>query len=188
MVKSSKSMLLALAMLAASAAHADERGSFQITPFAGYSHLRVDGNHLREGVTDRMDQLMVGVSGAYRAPFGLVVELSNLSAVHDNWLDSGDGFGLRQQTLALGYELSFGDGWRLTPKAGRMKWKLERTGRDLLDNAGVRRTEWRGYENYYEIALAREISSWFSLGIHFRDVAPDYGHSRSGAITATFEF
>lgn len=188
MVKSSKSMLLALAMLAASAAHADERGSFQITPFVGYSHLRVDGNHLREGVTDRMDQLMVGVSGAYRAPFGLVVELSNLSAVHDNWLDSGDGFGLRQQTAAIGYELSFGDGWRLTPKAGRMKWKLERTGRDLLDNAGVRRTEWRGYENYYEIALAREISSWFSLGIHFRDVAPDYGHSRSGAITATFEF
>jgi len=173
--------------LLAGAASAENRTEMQITPMLGYSHLRIDGAQVFDGETRRLDQLMWGASLGVLTPFDVVVELGTTNAIHEDWFSSND-FDLKSDFAALGYQLDFGNGWRFVPKVGRMKWKLYADDRDLVDPLGDTHHTLRGYDNYYEASLMRHLSESITLGVNFKDVDTEFGHSRSGAIAITFGF
>ena len=168
-------------------ASAEGRSEMQITPMLGYSHLRIDGAWLDSAETKRLDQLAWGASLGVKTPFNVVVEIGTQSAIHQDWFSSND-FDLKTDFAALGYQLDFGNGWRFVPKVGRMKWKLYSDDEHLVDLAGDSHKTLRGYDNYSEASLSRHLSESIVLGVNFKDVDTEFGHSRSAALAVTFGF
>lgn len=180
--------LVALAgCLVAGAAAAENGSEMQITPMLGYSHLRIDGDWLDSGTTNRLDQLAWGATLGVKTPFNVVVEIGTASAIHQDWFSSND-FDLETDFATLGYQMDFGNGWRFVPKVGRMKWKLYSDDQHLVDLQGDSRKTLRGYDNYYEASLMRHLSESIALGVNFKDVDTEFGHSRSGGLVVTFGF
>jgi len=177
------------ASLGVSAAHADGRGKMYITPFAGFNHLRIDRGHVfDEAETLRFDSLQVGATVGYRAPFGLVIEAGRSSAIHADIFDDHGDYWLTQSFGAVGWQIAFADGWHITPRVGRGRWDLESDHRVLLDGAGERHYEVKGWDNFWEVALMREVRESFSLGVNFKDVDQEFGHSRTGEFMVRFQF
>ncbi len=164
------------------------RTEMQITPFAGYSHLRIDGPNLIDGETIRVDQAMWGATAGFLTPFGVVLEIGTSKAFHEDIFENDEDFGLDTDFAAVGYQFEFADGWRFVPKIGRMKWKLRSDDRDLVDALGMRHETVRGYDNFFEASLMRHVSESIALGVNFKDVDAQYGHSRSGTFVVTFGF
>lgn len=181
--------LVALAgcLVAGAAAAGDSRSEMQITPIVGYSHLRIDGNYLESGVTNRLDQLLLGANLGVLTPFNVVLEAGTANAIHEDWFSSND-FDLDTDYLAIGYQAEFGNGWRFVPKVGRMKWKLYSDDAHIVDALGDNHKALRGYDNYYEASLMRHLSPSIAMGVNFKDVDTKFGHSRSGAFVVTFGF
>jgi hypothetical protein len=185
-----KWLVAALGLLAAGGASAQDQSGFVIEPFVGYSHLRIDHDKMVDGETNRLDQVLAGVSLGYKTPFGLVINAGYSNAIHDDIFvfDFASGYELDQYYGTVGYEFDFGSGWRFTPKAGRARWRLQSDDRQLLDNFGEQQKFLDGYENFVEVSLMRNISQSISMGLTARDVDADFGHSRSGAFAVTFAF
>jgi hypothetical protein len=181
-------MLGSAACLAANGARADTRSEMQITPYAGYSHLRIDGDFLRSGESDRFDLAMGGVTVGFLTPINVVIEAGTAFGFHEDILSNDDDIGLDQDYAAIGYQLDFADGWRFVPKVGRLKWKLQSDDRDLVDSLGLRHENLRGYDNFYEASIMRHVSRSIALGFNFKDVDTEFGHNRSGAFVVTFGF
>jgi hypothetical protein len=180
---------MAVAALAVSAAHADDSGRMYITPFAGYTHLRIDrGRVSNEAETIRLDSLQVGATLGYLAPFGLVIEAGRSSAIHADIFDNHGDYRLTQSFGAVGWQVDFADGWHITPSVGRARWELESDHRVLLDNAGDRHYEIKGWDNFWEVALMRQVNDTMSLGVNFKDVDQEFGHSRTGEFMVRFAF
>ena len=176
------------ASLAASGAWAENKTEMQITPYAGYSHLRVDGDFLRDGQSDRFDLAMGGVTVGFLTPINVVIEAGTAFGFHEDIFSNDRDIGLDQDYAAIGYQLDFADGWRFVPKVGRLKWKLESDDRDLVDSLGVRHETLRGYDNFCEASILRHVSPSIVLGFDFKDVDTEFGHNRSGAFVVTFGF
>src|SRR3954463_879780 len=85
--------LVALAgCLAANGAWAENGGEMQITPYGGYSHMRIEGAHLPSREADRFDLLLGGVTVGYKTPIGIVIEAGTSNAFHDQWFDDDEDF------------------------------------------------------------------------------------------------
>src|SRR5690242_19599362 len=154
--------------LAAAVASDESRSEMQITPMIGYSHLRIDGDWLDSGETNRLDQLAWGATLGVKTPFNVVVEIGTASAIHQDWFSSND-FDLKTDFAAIGYQADFGNGWRFVPKVGRTKWKLYSDDQHLLDPLGDSHKTLRGYDNYYEASVSRHLSESITLGVNFKD-------------------
>jgi hypothetical protein len=189
-----KSKWLAVAVAAALAtsvanADTDNRGKMYITPFAGYTHLRIDAGRVSdEAETIRFDSAQFGATVGYHAPFGLVVEAGRSNAIHADIFDEHGDYRLTQTYGAIGWQINFAEGWHLTPRVGRGRWELASDHRVLLDNAGDRHYEIQGWDNFWAVGLMREVSDTFSLGVNFKDVDQQFGHARSGEFMVRFQF
>jgi hypothetical protein len=175
--------------LVASAALAEDKGSVYIAPYAGGTHLRIDsGRVYNEAETIRFDSLQVGFTLGYRAPFGMLVEVGRSNAIHADIFDEHGDYELTQSYGAIGWQFAFADGWHIAPRVGRGRWELGSDHRVLLDGAGVRHYEVQGWDNFWEVALMRDVNSVMSLGVNFKDVDQEFGHSRTGEFLARFRF
>ncbi len=184
-----KQWLLAVMLsLLGTAAQAEGRTSILMSPYVGYSHLSFEGEVLRNGEDASFDAVFGGASLGLRAPFGLQMEVGRSTAFHIDLLDSDNDFELTQLYALIGWRVEFGDGWQITPAVGRAQWKLANEELELLDASGERVRRLDGYDNFYEVSLAREINEAFSLGIKLRNVNEDWGHARSAAVQASFSF
>jgi hypothetical protein len=186
-----KAQWLVVASLAfgASAAGAQEMGSVYIMPYVGSSHLRIDsGRVYNEAETFRIDSLKLGATLGYRAPFGLVIEVGRSNSVHANLFDEHGDYELTEAYGAVGWQFEFADGWHIAPRIGRERWDLNSDHRVLLDDTGERHYGVDGWDNFWEVALMREVNSVFSLGVNFKDVDEEFGHARAGEVFARFRF
>jgi hypothetical protein len=183
-----KWIVVALGGLVAGSAFAENRTEIQITPYAGYSHMRVDGPNLLDGETLRSDLVMGGVNIGFLTPIGVVIEAGTGFGFHEDIFENDEDFGLDQDYAAVGYQFEFADGWRFVPKIGRLKWKLTSDDRALVDSLGERHETLRGYDNFYEASLMRHVSESIALGLNFRDTDTQFGHNRSGTFVVTFGF
>jgi hypothetical protein len=171
------------------AAQADQGASVYISPYGGYTHLRIDrGRVFDEPETIRFDSLQLGASIGVRAPFGLIFEIGRSNAIHADIFDEHGDYKLTQSYGAIGWQMDFADGWHFTPRIGRGRWELSSDHRVLLDGAGVRHYEVRGWDNFWEVGVMREVNSVLSLGVNFKDVDQEFGHARSGTFVARFKF
>jgi len=173
----------------ASAAQAQEGGKMYITPFVGSTHLRIDhGWVFNEPETIRFDSLQLGATLGYHAPFGLVVEVGRSNAIHANIFDDNNDYEFTQAYGALGWQVDFADGWHITPRIGRGRWVLDSDRRVLLDSDGERHHSVSGWDNFWEASLMRDINSVMSMGVNFKDVDQEFGHSRTGEFLVRFRF
>jgi hypothetical protein len=181
--------LVALAAsLASGGAFAENQGELQISPYVGYTHMRLEGAQLRSGETTRFDLLLGGVTLGYVTPIGIVIEAGTSNAFHDQWFDDDEDFSLDTDYAALAYQIDTGNGWRFVPKVGRMSWKVTSGGRELVDELGDRHRTTRGNENFYELSLLRHVSKSIVLGVNVKDVDAEFGHARSAVFTVSFGF
>ena len=178
----------AAAVLMAAAAHAEDKGQFQVTPYLGFSNVEVKGRHLEFGDSQGYDGWTIGLSAGYRTSFGLVAEIGT-SASGDlfvGWVTGGE---LREDYLAAGYDLEFGDGWHFTPKAGVTRWTLKAGElEDLVDDSGELRDELDGTDLFGELGLTRDLGSHAAIGISVRGVGADFGSAVSAAFRFTWGF
>jgi len=179
----------AVASFGVSAAQADEKIKMYITPFVGYTHLRIDrGTVYNEPETLRFDSLQWGATLGLHAPFGLVAEVGHSNAIHANIFDDIGDYSLSQTFGSIGWQVDFAEGWHITPRIGRGKWDLSSDHRVLLDGAGERHYQVKGWDNFWEVALMREVNSTMSMGVNFKDVDQEFGHSRTGEFMVRFQF
>jgi hypothetical protein len=179
----------AMAVLAAGVAQAQEKTMAYVAPFGGYNHLTVDsGRVYNQSDTVRFDALELGASFGFRFPVGLLLEVGRSTAVHSNIFDNDADYDLTQSYGAVGWRIGFADGWHLIPKVGRERWILSSDHKILIDDAGDRHHSIDGWENFWEIGLSHELNKKISLGVNFRDVSQDFGHTRIGTFVATFAF
>lgn len=188
---------IVVALLAAASAQAqdaasssrDNQARIYIAPYAGYAHLRVDrGRIYEQDDTVKVDALQVGGSLGFRAPFGLTLEVGQSDALHASWFDDHGDLELTHRYVSLGWRVPAGERWYLTPRVGRLHWTLESSHRWLFENGADRDYEIDGYENFWELGLSHELNPHISLGLNFKDVNEDFGHSRSLAFVASFAF
>lgn len=186
---SSRLLVAATMLLVAAGAQAAGKSAVYIAPYAGYTHLRIDDGQIPfETGTLKADALQVGFSFGIRIPAGLLIEAGRSDAIHTDFFfgDEAD-IDLRSYYGVVGWRIPFGDGWHFTPKLGRGKWKLSSSDIDWfgLEDEGH---EINGWDNFYELSLSREINDRISLGVNFKDVDAQFGHSRSGTFVASFAF
>jgi hypothetical protein len=175
----------ALALLGAAQASIAAESEFQITPRIGQGELKIDafeglGEDLRETETYGL-----GIGFGVLTPIGVVLEVGADSHGRLEIIDEDDDFSLSQQYVAVGYQIELGDGWRLTPKVGRARWKL-RSDHSLLDFNSSDNDELRGYEYVYEATIARKVSRVITLGLNYKQGDFDFGRARAVSFVVQF--
>jgi hypothetical protein len=161
---------------------------FQITPRAGVGSLRVDA---LAGVNDgsvSTNTYGIGASFGYLTPIGIVAEIGADSFGDFDWFNAVDSFSLTQEFVSLGYQAELGNGWRLVPKAGRSRWKLESEEGQLLNPGPEEAREKKGYNYFWELSLSRRISSVVTLGVVHKQGQYEFGRTRSTAFLVTLGF
>lgn len=175
--------MLALCGLAPGAYAAESE--FQITPRIGQGELEIDAF---EGVNDELhetDTYGVGIGFGVLTPVGVVIEVGGESQGRMELIDEDDDFSLSTQYVALGYQIPLGDGWQLTPKVSRVRWKL-RSDNSLLDFNSSDNDEMRGYEYMYEATIAKQVSRVLTLGLNYKQGDFEFGTARAVAFVVQF--
>jgi hypothetical protein len=180
----------AAAWLAAPAfADGGKKSAFTVTPYLGGAHLKIDGEFLEEGVRRGEDLALVGVSLGVRLPVGLTLEVGRSDALHDDFSDWWqEGLSLTQRYAAVGWRISLGEAWYLTPKYGRAKWNLDADDENFVLPNGEIRDTINGYENFAEASLTKQLNDHFALGLTVRGIEAEFGESISGAVAVTWSF
>lgn len=158
---------------------------FQITPRIGQGELEIDAF---EGVNDELhetDTYGFGIGFGVLTPVGVVLEVGGESQGRMELFDEDDDFSLSTQYVALGYQIPLGDGWQLTPKVSRVRWKL-RSDNSLLDFNSSDNDEMRGYEYMYEATIAKKVSRVLTLGLNYKQGNFEFGKARAVSFVVQF--
>jgi hypothetical protein len=182
--------VVAAAALAASAqaVQAGNGGEFRISPFLGLAGTEVDGRYQEFGRTFEYDGYTVGISAAWRAPFGLVAE-AGTSASGDPYFGWATGGELREVYAAVGYDFDVAEDWRITPKLGWTSWELKAGEiEDLVDDRGEETDSIDGEDPFVELVVARRFGEHIAIGLALRAADVEFGKSRSAAFTLSWTF
>ena len=175
----------ALVLGAATQTAIGAESEFQITPRIGQGELEVDAfEHIDEDRREA-DTYGVGVSFGMLTPIGVVVEVGADSQGRLEWGNENDDFQLTERYVALGYQFELGDGWRLTPKVARSRWKLE-SDQGLFELDDDEDEHIRGYEYVYEVSIARRVSRVLALGLSYKQGDYDFGRARALSFVLQF--
>ena len=181
-------VIAAAALLLGATAHSAlaAESEFQITPRIGQGELRIDAF---EGVNDELTETDVynfGIGFGVLTPVGVVVEIGGESAGRFELFDEDDDFSLSTRYVALGYQFNLGDGWQITPKVSRVRWKLRSDDGlfDFTDSEDDK--ELRGYEYMYEATIGRKVSRVLTLGLNYKQGDFDFGKAREVSFVVQF--
>jgi hypothetical protein len=190
MEKNIRWSVVAAAALGASAqaVQAANGGELRISPFLGLAGTEVDGRYQQFGQAFEYDGYTVGISAAYRAPFGWVAEIGT-SASGDPFFGWATGGELREVYAAVGYDFDVAANWRITPKLGWTSWELKAGEiEDLVDERGEHAESIDGEDPFVELVIAREFGEHIAIGLAVRATDVEFGKSRSAAFTLSWTF
>jgi hypothetical protein len=183
--------IIAGAILLASSVSSLEaaESAFLIGPRIGPGEVRVTrgvsiGDHF---VDATVEEETIGIGGTleFRAPFGLVIEGGLFASGSIDWFDSED-YRLSEYFASLGYHIELGNGFSITPRVGRLRWKLESDETWFFDFDEEANPAIRGYEDYWEITALKSIGDRVSLGVSHRENDYEFGRARTTVFTALF--
>jgi hypothetical protein len=184
-MRNSLTTAAALALFACAHASFAAESEFQITPRIGQGELEIDQF---EGVNEDLRETEtygLGISFGVLTPIGVVVEIGGDAQGRLEIIDEDDDFSLSQRYVAVGYQIPLGDGWQLTPKVARSRWKLT-SDNSLLDFNSSDNDTLRGYEYVYEATIARKVSRVITLGLSYKQGNFDFGRARAVSFFAQF--
>lgn len=182
-----RAILLALTLTALGAAHeaAAAKAEFQLTPRAGVGNLRMDDFQL-EGQNDlETDTVGLGVGVGVLTPIGVVLEVGADSYGNFDVFDAIDEFTVSQAFVSVGYQFELGNGWRIVPRVGRARWKLESEEGAFFNPGPEERNEIKGYDYFWEASVSRRISEVVTLGVGYKDGNFEFGHTRTTSFMVT---
>lgn len=163
-----------------------DAGEFRIGPRIGPGELRIGAGEVidSEIVADNTKEATLGVGGTfeYRAPFGLVLEAGLFTQGTTDWFDSQD-YRLSEYFGSIGYQIDLGHGFSITPRVGRVRWKLEADDDWFFDDNDEVNPAVRGYQNYWEVTAMKRIGARLSIGASHRENHYDFGRVRSTVFT-----
>ena len=161
---------------------------FQITPRVGLGELRLKPGVITLDVPQEVDTGDFGVGFAFVTPIGLMLEVG--LQLQTNLLDPGGDaeaeLTLLERYVAAGFQLELGSGFRLTPKVGRIRWRL-RSEEDPLFNFGDEESI-DGYEDFWEVSFTKNIADTVAMGLRYRSTDYDFGRAESAMFVTTFGF
>jgi hypothetical protein len=181
---------VAVLLMTASASSVLAAEGLQISPRIGKSTLRVDADRVTSNSVVEKDTLLTGVTMGYVSPFGLMAEAGY--STQGNWdvFGTEDKYKLSEYSIALGFQIDTPHHFRIIPKLGRERWDLyskEGSFNNLGNHPGPERADTlRGFDNFWELTLQKQISNSVALGITYKDNALGFGNVRAIAFTATF--
>ena len=184
-MRTAVSTIAAVALFGLAHAGQAAESEFQITPRIGQGELTIDRF---EGVNEDLRETEtygLGLSFGVLTPIGVVFEVGGDSQGRLELFDEDDDFSLSQRYVAVGYQIPLGDGWQLTPKVARARWKLH-SDNSLLDFNTADNDELRGYEYVYEATIARKISRVVTLGLNYKQGDFEFGRARAVAFVVQF--
>jgi hypothetical protein len=165
-----------LALCAVAQPALSENSEFQITPRIGQGELRLDEFELADPDLYETDTYTYGLGLGVKTPIGLLFEIGADAQGNVGFFD--DEFSLTQRYIAVGYQFELGDGWRLIPKVGRVRWKL-RSDEGPFHFHEHAAEEIRGYEYVYEATIGKKISRVVTLGLNYKQGDYDFGRARA---------
>jgi hypothetical protein len=175
------------AILLPPAASAVEQ-QFQISPRAGFGSLEVDQFAGLNAQRVDVDTYGLGASVGYLTPIGVVLEIGADRFSDFDLFETFDNFRLSQEFASIGYQFDLGNQWRLVPRVGRAHWKLRsREGRLFNPGPEEERTV-KGYNYFWEIGVARQISRVVTLGVNYKRGQYEFGSTQSATFTVTLGF
>jgi hypothetical protein len=181
--------LLGSVLLAQSTLAADGQHEIRIGPRIGPGEIRIDGNKAltRPIVSTTVEEDTAGLGGTveYSAPFGLVVEVGHFATGESDWWDD-DKLVMTDTFASIGWQIEIGNGFSVTPRVGRSRWKIEDDASVFDDDDDELNPKIRGYQNYWELSAAKRLTSVVTLGVSHKDNSYDFGHSRSTMFTVMF--
>ena len=175
-----------LAALLCNSATASE-AEFQITPRLGFGEITLDPGVLSTTQTD-IDTADAGVSFGYLTPFGLVLEAGLQYQSNFSLFGAFDEIAFLERYVAAGFQVAFGNGFRLTPKVGRTRWRLRNEEGAFLNPGPEAREEIKGYEDFWEVSFSKTISDYVAMGVRYKAAEYDFGRVESVMFVTTFGF
>jgi hypothetical protein len=171
-------------------AHASEQ-ELQITPRLGFGKIKLDPGVLtldnaEVGDDNEVETLDAGVGFAYLTPLGLVLEAGLQIQTNFSFGGIFDDITFEERYVAAGFQFELGNGIRLTPKVGRMRWKLRNEAGIFLNPGPEEFEEIDGYEDFYEVSLTKTISESISMGVRYKTADYSFGEVDSVMFVTTF--
>jgi len=176
-----------LTMLGTTSVYARET-KFQLAPRVGMGRLHIASDHAVSRVDEQVDAIALGVTIGVVTPVDVMFEVGafgywNTAFSNSDDLNNAgteDRHTVDQWTFALGYQFETDNGFLITPKVGRMSWKLSERG-------GHPGPEGEGTDNFWQLTLQKRLAKWFAVGVDLRGGALEFGSARSITAIATFE-
>jgi hypothetical protein len=187
-MKAATIVLTVLTAAHCSLANAVEQ-EFQITPRIGFGEIRLDPGILSIDLPRENDTTDVGVGFGFVTPIGVMLEVG--LQLQTNLLDRSedpDELTLTEQYIAAGLQLELGNGFRLTPKIGRTRWRLRSEDSPLFDLGSGSKEAIEGYEDFWEVSFTKTLVGWLSMGLRYRSTEYEFGRVESTMFVTTFGF
>ncbi len=161
--------------------------AIQISPRVGLGTLRIDSAYSLDDEQEELDSIGVGVTLGVVTPIGLMIEGGILNHSNFSFFGADDRYELTEQTVAVGYQFETAKGFRIVPKAGRMRWKLHDKEGQLFHPGPEAENTQVGYAYFWELTLQKRVGRSTALGVSFKDNNFDFGSAQSITFTATFD-
>jgi hypothetical protein len=179
-------VVLAGGITVAGAAAASDT-TVQLSPRLGLGTLHVGKQYTLSGKEENLDSVGLGIQLGVVTPIGLMFEGGIQGHSNFSYFGADDRYELTYQDIMVGYQFETPHGFRIVPKAGRMRWKLyDKEGRLFHPGPEAENTK-VGYENFWEVTLQKRVGRSAALGVSFRDNNFEFGSAQAIMFTATFD-
>jgi hypothetical protein len=165
---------------------------FLITPRLGFGMIKLDPGTTSSNVANQRgsdrNTFDAGVALGYVTPIGAMLEVGVQGQSNFTFGGTFDRLTFSEQFVAAGFQLEFGNGFRLTPKIGRTRWSLNTKEGRFLNPGAEARDRIDGYENFWDVSLTKTVLDWMSLGARYRSTGYEFGRVDSTMFVVTFGF
>jgi hypothetical protein len=180
--------LVALCAISLPRAASAVEQELQITPRVGFGRLEVDQFVGLNSEHVDVDTYGLGANIGYLTPIGVVLEIGADSFRDFDLFGTFEGFRLEQAFASIGYQFDLGNRWRLVPRVGRAHWELRSREGRIFNPGPEEERNVKGDNYFWEIGVARQISSVVTLGMNYKRGQYEFGSTQSVAFAVTLGF
>jgi hypothetical protein len=157
-----------------------QEGHFTFSPSLGWSSLHINEQYsLRNNTNDRAKTANLTLLGGYEFDNGLLLEGGHVFSASPNLFGLVDDYDIDENLLQVGYVFKAGN-YRLIPKAGYTKWKLDTTEGRFLNFDERKNNDYKGDDPFWAFSAERFFTNKLGLFLSVRQTNYRFGQVYSG--------